>query len=1148
MLPNNEQPDEASSSGSDHTSSKFSLDTPPSTYNKEEQPAIAANENTAVHKIRVTVAVFLLFCTIGTAIVVFLNTRQQEQEEFEEEFHDFSSRVFGALASSFDQTFAATDAFAVSLVSYTNAANLTWPFVMLPNGGTRMVKLINVARAAGITFLPYVSAENLFAWNMFSMTNAHAWIGEHLAIQQSFTGSIPGNLSEYANAPIYNGDGSLASGQEYYFPVWQTYPLLAPDFVVYNFDYTSEDSDVYLPGSGKRVTNVLRQGFAELSDVINAQAGSYVDEFNETDHGFEPLSEIHYPIFDNAAESVLIQTTAGGNQSQMLGFILLSFYWRDIMVDLLPSGVEGLVIVISTSNNNAFSYQLNGPDVVFLGFGDNHETKYNDYSLETSLRGLGEYKSGGIVYTGLYLSEELSKYTFRLYPSTTFESQYTSANPWIYTAVAVTIFLFTTAVFIVYDWLVERRQKTVMNTEYCRLTKHGVQCAAVKSSAIVSSLFPKNVRTRLLDMSEKESQAKHSTQKSRLKNFMADISGGMDDIGGSTKSKQNGMTFDSQPIADLFPSATVMFADIVNFTAWSSTREPSQVFILLESVYGSFDKLAAKRGVFKVETIGDCYVAVAGLPDPRRDHAAVMAKFAQDCHNHMRKLVSKLSVTLGPETETMTMRFGLNSGPVTAGVLRGQKSRFQLFGDTVNTASRMESTGKKDCIQASPSTADALRQMGKGHWLKPRSDVVEIKGKGQMSTFWVEPNEKENSTSERQEFEHHGKIAGKHENLVKWNVDVLSKLLVAVLARRNMYGESGKSEAQAPTFPLVGNNIPIDEVQEIIELPPYEAKLEESTEKKEDLNPIVMSQLHNFVTEIAMTYHDDNPFHNFAHASHVCMSVSKLMSRIIAAESFIDEKCAGVVSHKSKHEHTFGIVSDPLTLFACAFAALIHDADHPGVPNMQLVKEGTEFAKKYNERSVAEQRSVEVAWDLLMAEQFKELRDAICGTEEELVRFRELVVNSVMATDIMDKELIGLRNQRWEKAFDVNKNADTSVDNMNRKATIVIEHLIQASDVAHTMQHWHVYRTWNQRLFAEMYRAFKNGRSEKNPVDNWYKGELGFFDFYIIPLAKKLSDCGVFGVSSDEYLNYAIKNREEWEVKGKSIVAEMYQELEEQYS
>lgn len=204
------------------------------------------------------------------------------------------------------------------------------------------------------------------------------------------------------------------------------------------------------------------------------------------------------------------------------------------------------------------------------------------------------------------------------------------------------------------------------------------------------------------------------------------------------------------------------------------------------------------------------------------------------------------------------------------------------------------------------------------------------------------------------------------------------------------------------------------------------------------------------------------------------------------------------------------------------FSSYIFPTDHPGVPNSQLVAEKLEIALVYNNKSVAEQNSVDLCWNLLMQPGFKDLRRAIYSTENEFLRFRELVVNTVMATDIIDKDLKAMRDARWEKAFKSNQDGP---DAINRKATIVIAHLIQASDVAHTMQHWHIYRKWNECLFREMYKAFIQGRAQSNPADNWYKGELGFFDFYIIPLAKKLKECGVFGVSSDEYLNYALNNR-----------------------
>jgi hypothetical protein len=127
-----------------------------------------------------------------------------------------------------------------------------------------------------------------------------------------------------------------------------------------------------------------------------------------------------------------------------------------------------------------------------------------------------------------------------------------------------------------------------------------------------------------------------------------------------------------------------------------------------------------------------------------------------------------------------------------------------------------------------------------------------------------------------------------------------------------------------------------------------------------------------------------------------------------------------------------------------------------GVPNAQLVIEEADVAAYYKGKSVAEQNSVDKSWDLLMLDQFKDLRNAIYCNETELIRFRSLLVNSVMATDIVDKELKQLRNDRWDKAFsgEVPQTEEEVAAAVNRKATIVIEHLIQASDVSHTMQHW----------------------------------------------------------------------------------------------
>lgn len=312
-----------------------------------------------------------------------------------------------------------------------------------------------------------------------------------------------------------------------------------------------------------------------------------------------------------------------------------------------------------------------------------------------------------------------------------------------------------------------------------------------------------------------------------------------------------------------------------------------------------------------------------------------------------------------------------------------------------------------------------------------------------------------------------------------------------------------------------------------------------------ELSAKVIAQLREYVSMIAASYRK-NPFHNFEHACHVTMSVNKLLKRIVAPEMTHEEleKIDGKHGLASRlHDLTHGIISDPMTPFAITFSAIIHDVDHRGVSNVQLGKEDPEMAAMYRNKSVAEQNSLDIAWDLLMLDQFSKLRRCVFGTQSELLRFRQLIVNNVLATDIFDKELNDLRKNRWERAFS-SLPSEMAQNISDMRATIVMEHIIQASDVSHTMQHWHVYQKWNKCLFKEMHAAYKAGRMGADPSTFWYQGEIGFFDNYVIPLAKKLKECNVFGVSSDEYLTYAILNRAEWQERGQEIVNDLLAEVE----
>ena len=137
------------------------------------------------------------------------------------------------------------------------------------------------------------------------------------------------------------------------------------------------------------------------------------------------------------------------------------------------------------------------------------------------------------------------------------------------------------------------------------------------------------------------------------------------------------------------------------------------------------------------------------------------------------------------------------------------------------------------------------------------------------------------------------------------------------------------------------------------------------------------------------------------------MSVSKLLSRIVAPD--VPEDAGEEDMGAALHDYTYGITSDPLTHFAVVLAAFIHDVDHRGVPNFVLSKEDPNLAKVYQNKSVAEQNSIDLAWNALMDPSFDKLRHCTYTNEAEIGRFRKLLVNTVLATDIFDKELAALR-------------------------------------------------------------------------------------------------------------------------------------------
>ena len=177
-------------------------------------------------------------------------------------------------------------------------------------------------------------------------------------------------------------------------------------------------------------------------------------------------------------------------------------------------------------------------------------------------------------------------------------------------------------------------------------------------------------------------------------------------------------------IADAYDEVTVLFADIANFTPFAERTEAARVVAVLNEVFSAFDDLAARHGVEKIKTIGDAYMVAAGLPEPRPDHAETLAEMGLE----MREV---FAATCRPLDATLALRIGMESGPVVAGVIGRRKFIYDLWGDTVNTASRMESHGIPGEIQVGEA---AYRRLRDRYSFESRGEI-EIKGKGRRAAY-----------------------------------------------------------------------------------------------------------------------------------------------------------------------------------------------------------------------------------------------------------------------------------------------------------------------------------------------------------------------------------------------------------------------------
>lgn len=593
------------------------MDVDPSEYGDEESFSsnsgfdsdegsvnIARDEIKLLNVVRAIVILILLTIAFIAAETVFVIATMAEQNNFRAAYTEASNKIYESFYENIDKKLWVSRSFATELSS--SSKGMSWPNVSFTDFAIRSVSPLYMAETSVITFSPLVFSAERVTWEQYA--------------EQMY--------------PVIEGDSRLSSSQRamagtdlqgdrqvYYFPTGRNVGE-----GIYRFQSqvaeTEPASDSVLvpiwqmsPVEGNSSTGIIGTMYNQLSNAVRERAtvlmfqrkGSTISTFlyldtNKTDYAefSAPRSVITAPIY---------QSTDTSNETAV-GAVNFEFRWEPVLSGSLPDEDQPLDVVVENYCGGMFTFEVSGVDATFQGEGDLHNANVDGYSPTSS-----SYE----VFAGMFdkfgetpISPETGcNYRLSAYASSEFKGKYLTSNPMVYRGVVLAVFLSMVLIFVVYNCLVERSQKKVVQS-------------AQRSDAIVRSLFPEAVRDRLYEDAVKKEALKRQRKdqwrnvdenglvvapKNTLKKMLND-GNDSESLGSSMHGGDSG-----DPIADLFPNCTILFADLAGFTAWSSEREPAQVFTLLETIYRAMDKVAKKLKVFKVRNqVGDWNFAVHAKP------------------------------------------------------------------------------------------------------------------------------------------------------------------------------------------------------------------------------------------------------------------------------------------------------------------------------------------------------------------------------------------------------------------------------------------------------------------------------------------------------------------------------------------------------
>jgi hypothetical protein len=453
---------------------------------KNERENLGAKETRAILFLRFFAFLTLFLTALLVCLGVYFYTKRDEEEDFENVYEASAERVIQSFHESVAHSLAGVDAASVAITSYALNMEANFPNVTVPNWELRGANTRVITKSFAHHWFSLVQEEDRLGWEAYAnetfVYNMQTFMTENelIARQDNAFGleTNQGNramqeqasqahnqtqppepeLADFLARPfspqiLSLGIDTAGEIEAYntgpYLPFWQKSPAIP-------FPILSTVNFLTSPGLAVSMTKVLETNMASMTDVF--ETGGLTDffltrsQFRDNQELFlgDPLTALFYPVFDNFSTS-----------RKVAGVLLSDIYWRLYFDDILPPNAKGVIAVLENNENQTFTYQLDGPDVTYLGEGDLHDEAFNHMLVSADVtKFLSTYASVETQgFTAVPLTGEGVQYSLRVYPSQDMKDDFVTNEPVIFALIVAMVFVFTSVVFFIYNVLVERRQK-----------------------------------------------------------------------------------------------------------------------------------------------------------------------------------------------------------------------------------------------------------------------------------------------------------------------------------------------------------------------------------------------------------------------------------------------------------------------------------------------------------------------------------------------------------------------------------------------------------------------------------------------------------------------------------------------------------------